>query len=239
MNSNFTKYFQILKDNLTIIALIPTFLGGIWQLFQLGGISIQMIRFFSLTQLVNDGVLLILFLIFPVSILILILNTDFKSLYDESDFNLIQYLREKKKSYFFPFCIFTILMFFIMVLFTDENIFYSFYFISSFSTIFILIQILLLLLFFQFLRKNILLELYLGVTSLINIILCFIAFYLNFVNTETIENFSFLINDLEKKECYSKAPKIRYYNDKFLFIELEKKNKKSILIKKIDDLFAE
>jgi len=55
--------------------------------------------------------------------------------------------------------------------------------------------------------------------------------------TDNIRNFEIIINDLEKKECYSSTPKVLYFNDKYIFIELDKKNKKTFLIKKIDDLF--
>lgn len=59
---NWLKANQI-KDNLTFIILIPTILGGIWQIWELSNVSVGFIRFFSISQLVSDG-LLILFLLF-------------------------------------------------------------------------------------------------------------------------------------------------------------------------------
>jgi hypothetical protein len=49
------------KENIQIIVLVPTILGGLWQILELSLISTSMIRFFSISQLVADG-LLILFL---------------------------------------------------------------------------------------------------------------------------------------------------------------------------------
>jgi len=50
-----------IKDNISIIILVPTFLGGMWQIIELASIGTPFIRFFSASQLVSDG-LLILFI---------------------------------------------------------------------------------------------------------------------------------------------------------------------------------
>lgn len=56
-----TKY-KWLKENIQLVILIPTILGGIWQIIELSRISVAFIRFFSVTQLISDG-LLILYII--------------------------------------------------------------------------------------------------------------------------------------------------------------------------------
>lgn len=56
---NIKKQYLHLKDNLSIIILIPTLIGGIWQLLELSSISTSFIRFFSLSQLVADGILVL------------------------------------------------------------------------------------------------------------------------------------------------------------------------------------
>jgi len=53
------KQYLHLKDNLSIIILIPTIIGGIWQLLELSSISTSFIRFFSISQLVADGILVL------------------------------------------------------------------------------------------------------------------------------------------------------------------------------------
>jgi hypothetical protein len=53
------EQYQLLKDNISILILVPTILGGIWQLLELSSISTSFIRFFSLSQLVADGILIL------------------------------------------------------------------------------------------------------------------------------------------------------------------------------------
>lgn len=54
------KYLDQIKKNLSLILLLPTLLGGLWQLFELSKMSISFIRFFSATQLLPDGLLVLL-----------------------------------------------------------------------------------------------------------------------------------------------------------------------------------
>ncbi|MBC9915304.1 hypothetical protein [Chitinophaga varians] len=58
-----------IKDNLSMIVLLPTLLGGIWQLAELLCIHPSCIRFFSVTQLIPDGLLIL-----SVLLLICLLN---------------------------------------------------------------------------------------------------------------------------------------------------------------------
>ncbi|MFB6456194.1 hypothetical protein ACE38W_13055 [Chitinophaga sp. Hz27] len=48
-----------IKDILSIIVVLPTIFGGIWQLLELICINPAYIRFFSVTQLVPDGLLIL------------------------------------------------------------------------------------------------------------------------------------------------------------------------------------
>jgi hypothetical protein len=48
-----------IKDNIGMIILVPTVLGGLWQIIELARIGIPFIRFFSVSQLVSDGLLLL------------------------------------------------------------------------------------------------------------------------------------------------------------------------------------
>lgn len=50
--------YKWLKENLSLVILAPTILGGIWQILSLGIIGTPYIRFFSVSQLVSDGLLL-------------------------------------------------------------------------------------------------------------------------------------------------------------------------------------
>jgi len=49
-----------IKDNFNLVVLIPTLLGGSWQLFELARIGTPFLRFFSVTQLIPDGILMLL-----------------------------------------------------------------------------------------------------------------------------------------------------------------------------------
>ncbi|WP_055098365.1 hypothetical protein [Flavobacterium aquidurense] len=241
MNEVLSNYYKSLKENLTMIALIPTILGAGWQLWQLGMISIQMIRFFSISQLVNDGLIILLFLLIPLFIIKTLIKGGVDELYKNEDLNYIQNIKNKTKSavirqliYFFLLIAMAITMFL-----KTENVFYSFYFYLLLATIFSFIQVHLFLLCFQFFRRNKLIEVYLSITTFIILVYALAVINLNFNNIESLLNFQNMISKIEKKDCYSAAPRIRYFNDKYIFIELEKKNKKSILINQIDDLFED
>lgn len=69
------KYFEInnlediksLKELLPLIVVIPTLVGGLWQILNLFFIDITLLRFFSMSQMVADGLLVIICsLIIPV-----------------------------------------------------------------------------------------------------------------------------------------------------------------------------
>lgn len=51
-----------IKSNLALIILLPAVFGGLWQIIELARISISYIRFFSATQLVPDGLLMLFIL---------------------------------------------------------------------------------------------------------------------------------------------------------------------------------
>lgn len=61
------KTAKFLKEYLSILIVIPAFIGGIWQSFELMSISIPYIRFFSISQIVSDGILILMFIIIAFS----------------------------------------------------------------------------------------------------------------------------------------------------------------------------
>ncbi|EHU1559122.1 hypothetical protein A1Z55_RS13625 [Acinetobacter baumannii] len=73
--------FNNFKENLPIILIIPTSLGGIWQLLELSKLGIPYIRFFSVAQLLPDGLVIIVIII---SILVFLSNS--ASLYENKSF---------------------------------------------------------------------------------------------------------------------------------------------------------
>lgn len=66
MNEYLKSLYLNLKENLTMFTVIPTVLGGIWQMTKLLSLSTNMMRFFSITQLISDGILVLIIIIFPI-----------------------------------------------------------------------------------------------------------------------------------------------------------------------------
>lgn len=60
------KIYKTIQDNLAIVILLPTILGGLWQLIELSLLSFSFVRFFSVTQLLPDGLIILsmLFLLY-------------------------------------------------------------------------------------------------------------------------------------------------------------------------------
>lgn len=52
-------WLDFLRDNISLIVLIPTFFGASWQIVALARLNLSYIRFFSVTQVPVDGALLI------------------------------------------------------------------------------------------------------------------------------------------------------------------------------------
>lgn len=62
MKKYWVKKIDFFKKYLSLIILFPATIGGLWQLIELALISPSYIRFFSISQIVPDGLLVLLFL---------------------------------------------------------------------------------------------------------------------------------------------------------------------------------
>lgn len=56
--------YNTLKENIGMVVLVPTLLGGLWQVMELATLGTPYLRFFSLSQLVSDGLLILFILAF-------------------------------------------------------------------------------------------------------------------------------------------------------------------------------
>lgn len=236
MNEILKQYYNLLKNNWTIIALFPTLIGGLWQIIHLSKISVNMIRFFSISQLLSDGIIILIFLILMILFISYILF-EIKNLKKNN-------LKDARHSFY----IFISFILFIILLFA-----FSFFNLSQYITIeksssLLMIYVvtsaliyLVNLLNLKWVKEHILIinTMYVILYFTINTLITIIALGGITKNFNGIENFTTVITKIEQKDCYSKKPVILYFNDKHIFIELEKKNKKSVLIKKIEDLFEE
>jgi len=78
-DNTFKKTIALCKENLSLLVIIPTLIGGIFQLVKLASIHTSYIRFFSVSQVVADG-LTVLFCLGTVGLTIFIYKviiTDF------------------------------------------------------------------------------------------------------------------------------------------------------------------
>lgn len=236
MDNYLKTTYRFFKENLTVFALVPTALGGIWQIFKLGFISINMIRFFSVSQLISDGIIILLIIFFPMFIYALpfVRSAVNQKKKGTNLFNKDLFLAH------FIFIIFELILV-LGVIFCFEI--YTYINIDNLSILLQRIHILyvaLIVLYFlisKFLKDEILLQLTFILLAMIFVSITVISFNNISKNLNDVENFQHLIKTIQKEEKYSKAPQILYFNDQYIFIELEVNTKKSILIKKVDDLF--
>ncbi len=99
------KTVRFLKNNYSWLSIIPIIIGGLYQFFCISSIGYQYLRFFSLTQFLIDGVILIcLFSIIIISLLIYLYITHPISILENYSF-LESYAdelkRRKKESFHF------------------------------------------------------------------------------------------------------------------------------------------
>lgn len=219
---------KFLKEYLSLIIIIPTFLGGIWQILELSLMSISYVRFFSITQLVADGILIIIVilpwiigLIFSVEIYNSVKNKDsiiknniFVDIFLYFIIILVCYISGKvlyniiKEIGINTYIGYLFLVTYVYFILFVVIVFFSKLFIKCIH-------------FFKKIYKTRILSF-----SLIVISSFFLFFHYIFFIPKNLENITNLPDG-----------KIRYFNDKYIFIE-NKKNE-NILVVKFDKLFKE
>jgi len=239
MNEYLKSLYLNLKENLTMFAVIPTVLGGIWQMTKLLSLSTNMMRFFSITQLISDGILVLIIIICPI-LLFSIFFISPKSNIKKSEETLFN------KDYLFGYFPIILNLIFMVLILTIWLKLYQYITIDTLGTLISGIPLIAIVVVFLYFiiekcitKDKIFLQLFLILCTIIYTLTTFIAFNNITKNLTGIVNFEKMINKIEKDHCYSKKPEVLYFNDKYIFIELENKNKKSILIKTIDTLFEE
>jgi hypothetical protein len=106
---NFKKSpFGFVKRNINLIIILPALFGGLWQVIELASMSFSFIRFFSVGQIIPDGLLVLLFLTsFLISTVILIhFWRKLDSEEDEADKPILQRreMSDMRLSCFVSFC---------------------------------------------------------------------------------------------------------------------------------------
>lgn len=116
------KSYDFINANLSLIVLVPTVLGSIWQIVQISRLNISYLRFFSPSQVVVDGVL-ILSLIFITYLLFELI----RQMYRRTNVNIpIRHsiIEEIKNSQFDLFLSLSLYLLLFVVLFTSVEFFY-------------------------------------------------------------------------------------------------------------------
>ena len=234
----FTKPIKLIKEYLPLIVLLPVIIGGLWQIIELGSMSMSYIRFFSVTQLIADGFLAILVTspwIFFVYFYV------FK--YIETNKNHKSDFKTNHSLVFRLFMAIIILVFIVTVYYLIvSKVFHSsnglinyfskvFLFFVFFISLDIFVDTLGLL---NFLKKNMQNEIFDKPFGLVS--LAFIFFIIPMI----FHSAFYVPHNLENLEKYNqnKNAELLYFNDKYIFIEHKKEdNKTTIQVVPFEELF--
>ena len=215
-----------------MILLLPTFIGGLWQLIALANISVSYIRFFSATQLMADGILFLFVLIMSAVVFMIgerltrtdnkwyllvtfILSTPFLVLF------IIGIVRE----IILPFGIIllgimlsipSILATLKLIILTSEKQLSN---LKNQLAIFVIVLFILLTFIFGFIKTS-------------------EGFHRLFSIPESNVNFTRLRIKIEGDYSPEMNSKILYFNDKFIFVEIELEGKTNLVeIYELNELF--
>ncbi|MEJ2437664.1 MAG: hypothetical protein P8Y49_09870 [Sulfurovaceae bacterium] len=240
----FIKPLRLIKEYLPLIVLVPVVIGGLWQIIALASMSIAYIRFFSVTQLIADGLLAIL-VILPWLVCIYIYN-----IFSEIFYMTLKELREsfpKKKYYLtkgFVALSYTLIIavsvyFLLSFVFKVNNEFIKYYgtIIFTFIIIFLLDIILFNGGYVQAVDKVYENKFFKGIlTAILSILFLVILpmfFDFKFYIPRNLEN----LDNLAKYDP-DKNAKLRYFNDKYIFLEHKiEDNSTTIQVVPFEELF--
>jgi hypothetical protein len=229
---------DFLKDNLSLIIVIPAFLGGLWQSIELMSISIPYIRFFSISQIVPDGLLILSIILIGLVPYTLsyyynyLLNLDEKEKpksEEEIESDRIKNLKRFKWIFFISFFFgVTYFLFFINFINTSKDLF-----ADTAITIVVLFGSTFSLHACYELSDIYAKKIYkLGNLMLIGLYILTLVYYRkilhnSFVLTDNLDNVE-NINNILNTKYPNKSTKIEYFNDKYLFIKIIDSSKKDL-----------
>jgi hypothetical protein len=213
-----TKEFKDkISDYIYLILIMSSTIGAGIQFFELGSISISLLRFFSATQFVIDGsfILLILFFLFGGSLLLIY---SIKKLM--SEFDSLTYILQNVS-----FILLTLLGFFLIKYSFLYNIIYTLLIITVF------------VIYYNYSKFN-----EIGKKITITIFYTMLIFSIGALYPKMKELMILpenIINTLDytKNNLEIKNIKLLYFNDKYVFLEVTINKQKVIKIEKFDDYF--
>lgn len=248
---NFKPTFDFIKENLNILIVFPAFIGGLWQAIELMSISFSYIRFFSISQIVPDGILILTFLFFSSSFIVWfsIFKSYVDNIKEDNNYDTEEEREKVRKSIFIKSLLGFIFAYSYMTysfLYVNVNITKS----SSLGWAITFAYIYTTLIIYTLNRCYIYaLDKYkkyvkLGEILLIILFGIIVLSLLEGVHS-TFSTPNNIINiEKVKSDVQSKFPNtnqtILYFNDKYIFFKITDEHKKDkIFIKKIESLFEE
>jgi hypothetical protein len=244
---------DFLHKNLNIIIVVPAFIGGLWQALELMNIDYSYIRFFSISQIVPDGILILMVFMVILSTKVFVTYIDsFHSIFfdDKLNKNIVidaATYENTRKSYLIVNSLGFIIVYF-LILFsvltsnyrkTDTSIFineiFNLYFYLVFLTYFLKNC------YFYAIEIHKKYCKYCNVLLLVLYVLIIIyyckPFHKIFITPDNNINIENIKEDFSNKFPKTKQ-EILYFNDKYIFINIiDKSKKEKVYITKLDDLF--
>ena len=257
---NGEKTLKFFQANLSTVVVIPAFIGGLWQAIELMNISIPYIRFFSISQIVPDGLLILMFIVVALipTIYSFIMDLGDEKQTPENEKLLLDEITLKRvvkrnKILFVLLMIFSFLMGVVVrkYLKIEEDVsILNIYFICALVVLFVLYQVIKTL--NEINKSNPVnyirgFRLLLFVTSIsLTLTLCR-AIHSNFLITNDLINIE-KVNLLVKQKFPTASSEILYFNDKYLFYKLKfekmkikesSKHLEKIYIVELNEIFKE
>jgi hypothetical protein len=240
----FIKPLKPIKEYLPLIVLVPAIIGGLWQIIALASMSIAYIRFFSVTQLIADGLLAIL-VILPWLVCAYIYNIASENFYvvlkeaKESFPKTKYYLTKGFVALSYTLIIAVSVYFLLSFVFKVNNEFIKYYGTIIFTSIIIFLLDIILFNggYVQAVDKVYENKFFKGILTGIFLVLFLVIlpmfFDFKFYIPRNLENF-------EKLKKYNQGKEIvpRYFNDKYIFLEHKKEdNSTTIQVVPFEELF--
>ena len=222
---NSKNFFDQLVKYLPLYAAIPILLGSFYQSYNLISINIGFLRFFSTSQLISDGLAMLLPTIFLafISTIIIILFSD------------------ENKAFLFGFIFFYYIIDISKLLTSEHPLFQNIRF-----WILLIVTILIITLFILMAFK----DYFVGVFFITLAVMGFLSFIyiagLIFYYTIATSSDSLGLNKLENLknvECLVNQnlneanPEIKYFNDKYIFVEFGKNDQRKIRIFPFEEFY--
>lgn len=225
LKEEFLDTFKIFKEHKELFFLTPAIIGGGIQLFYLLSIDFKFIRFFSVSQLLADGLVFLLFIIF--------IFASYRILYFL--FNYLAYTFFQKKYGEILFDILVYLLFFLLIITKHidiipvESFIYSLFYVLVFLSIIIILRIRIKYESY-FYKKFLKFSLSISIIVLSSFILFGLLHHIQKLNSPYFLNYINVMQVVDESFPDKKESKILYYNDKYIFVEIinggdEKKNK--------------